>query len=720
MRSRRLVAGSMLVFLVIGLFRGTVQSWLRRAGPLDATELMIAAIALSWIWVPVALAADWTWRKHWPRRTFAAFHVLASACMCVIEPLWLVFLRRSQGLDVGPISRNIMFRLDTNLLFYVSVVGATWAIERRRTQASSELAASELERALANAQLHVLTLQLHPHFLFNTLNLISQLAYESVAEALRTLGNLRALLVRSLEHANQREVSLRDELGFLNAYLEIQEGRFRERLRVTIDTSAECLPAAVPHLLLQPLVENAIIHAVAPRATPGHIRVAIRRAGDRLRIEISDDGPGVVLPVREGLGLGNTRLRLGQLFAADYRLTIARNGAAGTIVAVDIPYRVAFATAREREPVTADLDVMTEERPARLAARGGLRRALPFIQVVAGWAAVAALWTELESLEGTLPTGPFTLSGSMMTNGINVGLWIILTPFVAWLARRIDLSRSAHPARIFAHLILGSIVATAHSTAFLAIVYLGVHGEYHKRVNQSFDWLLWDFAAYAGIVAFSTVISLSARQRDTRLAIAANRARLTHATIASMRLRLQPGILLGGLDAIAAAIGRDAERSEPAIARMGDFLRGLLRSAEDEQLPLADELSLLRAYLDVLGAAGREQSLPLDVDLPLATTAKAFVPALATVSLVAVIGGAVDGVAVSRTTNAIVTRVQSASGTIDQSRFTDLDRRLRSAGGPAHRMEVRAGAGGIVLELVLPLRDDELSASDPTSELLTA
>src|SRR5206468_686681 len=163
-------------------------------------------------------------------------------------------------------------------------------------------------------------------------NLISQLAYESVAEALRTLANLRGLLVQSLDHAGRREASLRDELGFLTAYLEIQQSRFRDQLDVTLDVDPATLPAAVPHLLLQPLVENAIVHAIGPRAERGAIRIAATRGGGRLRVTIQDDGPGVALPVREGLGLSNTRLRLEQLFDADHRFTIERAAGGGTMV----------------------------------------------------------------------------------------------------------------------------------------------------------------------------------------------------------------------------------------------------------------------------------------------------------------------------------------------------------------------------------------------------
>jgi two-component system LytT family sensor kinase len=483
------MAGSAAVFTGIGLFRGLVQAALTHAAPLVGLATIASAVAGTLVWVPVTLILGTAWRRRWSGGGMALFHVTCGSAMLLLEPMILSATRTPLGTGYGPLGKLVVWRLDTNIIFYVAVAAATWAVERARRHAASQLAAADLERALANAQLQVLTLQLHPHFLFNTLNLISQLAYESVAEALRTLSNLRGLLVQSLAHAGRREVSLDEEIGFLDAYLEIQQTRFRERLDAVVRVDPNAFGAAIPHLLLQPLVENAIVHAVAPRAARGRIDISVcRRAtgiGDRLVIRIVDDGPGVVLPVREGLGLGNTRLRLEQLFGGDYRLTVGRNDTSGTAATVDIPFRLA-STVQPPAQMTDD----EESVPSTSRSHGSRGRANSIVLVSAAWLGIGAIWTELESVAGNTPSGPFVFTSSAMSSAINVALWIALTPLVVWLARRIDLSRRATVRAFSAHLGLGVVVAFTHLLGWLFILYFVTHTEFHRHLNQSFDWLL--------------------------------------------------------------------------------------------------------------------------------------------------------------------------------------------------------------------------------------
>ncbi|HEU0078668.1 MAG TPA: histidine kinase, partial [Longimicrobiaceae bacterium] len=199
-----------------------------------------------------------------------------------------------------------------NVQWYWIIVGMRYAWEYYRKYRDRELQASQLEAQLARAQLEALRSQIQPHFLFNTLNTISELVHESPDAADRMIVRLGDLLRLSVDNAGTQEVTLRRELDFLRAYLEIEQARFRDRLSVRLAIDPDTLDARVPNLLLQPLVENAIRQGIAERAGPGSIEVSAGREDGRLRLEVRDDGGGLPAggAVRERVGLGNTRARL--------------------------------------------------------------------------------------------------------------------------------------------------------------------------------------------------------------------------------------------------------------------------------------------------------------------------------------------------------------------------------------------------------------------------
>jgi signal transduction histidine kinase len=209
---------------------------------------------------------------------------------------------------------------------------------------------ARLEARLARAQLQSLKLQMHPHFLFNTLNSITTLITEDPPGAERMVTGLSELLRLSLRNAGEQEVPLERELEVLRHYLTIQQIRFQDRLTVDLDVDPETLPAMVPNLMLQPLVENAIRHGIGPRATGGRIEVRVTRVGDAIRLRVHDDGVGTAteaMPVREGTGIGNTRARLGYLYGAQHRFEIGEAPDAGFTVMAEIPFRLAGSDAAD-------------------------------------------------------------------------------------------------------------------------------------------------------------------------------------------------------------------------------------------------------------------------------------------------------------------------------------------------------------------------------------
>jgi two-component system, LytTR family, sensor kinase len=234
----------------------------------------------------------------------------------------------------GYIGNRALFELIT----YFALYGVGVAIEYRRRLRERELQASRLEAQLARAQLQALKMQLHPHFLFNTLHAISVLIREDPAAATRTVALLGDLLRLTLAGAATEEVPLRQELEFLKLYLEIERTRFQDRLDVAYDVPVELLETAVPNFILQPLVENAVRYGVAQRSEPTRIEVRARRRDRAVELRVWNDGPPLDGNGRsDGVGLATTRGRLEKLYGVAGGFDIRNAEAGGVEVMVSVP-----------------------------------------------------------------------------------------------------------------------------------------------------------------------------------------------------------------------------------------------------------------------------------------------------------------------------------------------------------------------------------------------
>lgn len=200
--------------------------------------------------------------------------------------------------------------------------------------------AARLKASLTEARLDVLKTQLNPHFLFNTLNSISSLMYSDTEAADRMMTRLSELLRSTIHNNGAQEVTLREELEFVDRYLEIEKIRFEERLRIQVRIQPEALDGLVPAFSLQPLVENALRHGIGPRESGGFLAIEGRRVEGGLVIRITDDGAGSKeVPVREGIGLTNTRSRLRELYGGAASLSTGNVQGGGFFVQFDVPYR---------------------------------------------------------------------------------------------------------------------------------------------------------------------------------------------------------------------------------------------------------------------------------------------------------------------------------------------------------------------------------------------
>jgi two-component system LytT family sensor kinase len=234
-------------------------------------------------------------------------------------------------------------QLDWMLMTYLFLVGLAHALAYRRESEARALDSAHLETRLVEAQLQALQRQLHPHFLFNTLNTISGLMRSDVNAADRMIDRLGDLLRMTLGTSNLQEMPLREELDMLQKYLDIEQTRFGSRLSVRMNIHSDTLDARVPNLLLQPLVENAVRHGIAPHTRPGLLVVDAARVGNRLRLQVRDSGDGLppdrLTLLNQGVGLANTRARLQHLYGANHDF-VFWNADGGLCVSVSIPFAI--------------------------------------------------------------------------------------------------------------------------------------------------------------------------------------------------------------------------------------------------------------------------------------------------------------------------------------------------------------------------------------------
>jgi two-component sensor histidine kinase len=295
-----------------------------------------------------------SWRRALPIHITAC--IVLSAIHSAVVVISTIIIRPYDEMS-GSLPFREMFwgrlasEFHLELIVYGMILGVGYAFSYYGRYRERELRASQLEAQLAQAQLQALKMQLHPHFLFNTLNGIAGLVRDrNNKAAVSMIAGLSDLLRHTLENAGRQEVPLREELEFLELYLDIQQMRFPDRLNVQMKIATEALDAQVPNLILQPLVENAIRHGVSLRASSGTVGVSARRDDGFLEMKVYDDGPGLNLQagMKErgdgatgGIGLSNTRARLRQLYGERYRFDVHDRDEGGVEAVISIPLRLA-------------------------------------------------------------------------------------------------------------------------------------------------------------------------------------------------------------------------------------------------------------------------------------------------------------------------------------------------------------------------------------------
>ena len=313
-------------------------------------------------------------RANWRRSLLA--HFLAGTAISAAWAFCHIVIDSTLGgymkFKAANLPRQIFVNLDKELLVYCIIVLGSHAVAYYQRYREGELRASQ-------AQLQALKMQLHPHFLFNALHSISALVHRDPDAADKMIARLGDFLRLTLDASATQEVTLGKELEFLNCYLEIERIRFNDRLTTSVEVEPNVLDCRVPNLILQPIVENAIRHGVAPRSAPGHVEIRAERDGATLRLQVRDNGVGLPTGTtrapKGGVGLSNTRARLAQLYGASHhRLEIENDPRGGCLVTLEIPFHSETAGARTlaqpaRDPARHATRPERRTRPADERAR---------------------------------------------------------------------------------------------------------------------------------------------------------------------------------------------------------------------------------------------------------------------------------------------------------------------------------------------------------------
>ena len=350
------------VWLIPGVL-GTVQLMVlgdtvgHRYGLGTALVWQVATWSLWSIWaqgilalvdrVPLAAGRLWAW---------LSVHVIACAVICIADVLAIALLnqwfRIGNAQSYGSAVRQVLVgKLAFQVVLYWAVLGAAYMVEFVRRYRERDRAASELEQKLARTQLDALRMQLNPHFLFNALNAVAELMEMDVREAQRTLTRVSDLLRLSLRSAASSTIPLWQEIELVELYLQIARVRYGGGLDVDIDVDSSAVDLPVPSFILQPLVENALKHGLAPGSPGQTIQVRARRVGNALELIVDDNGKGLdglittsgrflaARPSVDGLGIGltNTRQRLTMLYGDRYAFRMSNQSIGGCRVEIRLP-----------------------------------------------------------------------------------------------------------------------------------------------------------------------------------------------------------------------------------------------------------------------------------------------------------------------------------------------------------------------------------------------
>jgi signal transduction histidine kinase len=324
------------------------------AQPINWTYAVVSTLPNWYLWLAMTPAIVFLAKRYrldsgnW-KSMLVAIHVPAMIVMLLVHSLANLYLFHAtnmaghEAMTGGLYRVHFMTRVHSNVLSYWTVIGVYYAFDYYRKYRSREHQNAMLEVRLAEANLRALKMQLHPHFLFNTLNSVAALVRKNDNRtAVKMLVKLGDFLRLALENKGVQEITLKQELDFLERYLGIEKIRFQERLNIRFNATPSVLDSYVPNMILQPLVENAIHHGIAPNTDAGRIEIEARREEEWLTMRVIDNGPGMTDQAtsrRKGVGLSNIRERLENLYGDNFLFELENIPEGGFSATIRIPFR---------------------------------------------------------------------------------------------------------------------------------------------------------------------------------------------------------------------------------------------------------------------------------------------------------------------------------------------------------------------------------------------
>jgi sensor histidine kinase YesM len=339
---RRPVAQGLVVFaawtaLAIFFAASTSLTYISQDRPALWSRTITTELAQWWIWAALTPIILWASRRF----EFARGRVPRALAVHLPLSLIVAFVTvtiesRVRVWAFGVRPYLLISNLALKFLLYWTLVGAAHALDH---YGRSRTLAADREAQLGHAEIELLRMQLQPQFLFSALRTIAALVHEDPERADQMVGRLSDLLRATLDAGDRPIVTLGEEVDLARQYLSIQEARFGSRLNVSIHIPPDCQAALVPHICLQPLIENAVCHGLAPRPLGGTLRIEAARRDGALVISVEDDGVGWTGEApREGLGLSNTRARLRSLYGGQASIALTRRAGAGAVARVTLPH----------------------------------------------------------------------------------------------------------------------------------------------------------------------------------------------------------------------------------------------------------------------------------------------------------------------------------------------------------------------------------------------
>jgi signal transduction histidine kinase len=360
-----------LAALLDGLATAVLFLWVGR--PVDFWLILRRPLTEQWIWAaltPLVFALSSRFplmRPHIARSLLvhsATFFLLCGVHCWIADLVGSPMAFRPSGYQGSLLALRFLEEIYSDIWMYWPLVCIRALLDSQALIRQRESEAARLELLLANAQTALLRAQIQPHFLFNTLHSITTLVRTDPFAAEHLIADLAQILRASFAEGAGQETALRNELTLVRCYLRIQERRFSDRLRVVWRIEPQAMGAMLPTLLLQSLVENAVIHGVAPLSRPTTIEIAARRADDRLQVEVQDDGTGLPADFTAGVGLSNARMRIEQLYGPGFALRLDGAPGQGTRAAFAIPYRTLGEGVGDEERIDNDPDADRRRRAA--------------------------------------------------------------------------------------------------------------------------------------------------------------------------------------------------------------------------------------------------------------------------------------------------------------------------------------------------------------------